>query len=205
MTLSAPIAYIGGKRQVHVIDRSGTDRAMTVPDSEPVWGMWSSDASKTSSHSWPSWSPNGQYLACFRVTAQGQSARVLVSEVSGVRAAEVADLGARLPIYLYWSPNGKRIAVLTQDRENLHLSCVEPGVVDRESTLAHGSPLFFTWAGPDKVAAYIGGSDASTSRVALLDTSRIAPTMLLPRIPGNFCAPVWCECIGNCDGNPQPT
>jgi hypothetical protein len=120
---------------------------------------------------------------------------VQVLDADGVSALELVDLGRRLPIYLYWSPDGRHLAVLAQHEGRLQLSTVRPDQLGHETLLADGSPLFFTWAGSDRLAAFVGSGQPSAGaipgRVALIDPRHLAPTVVLPGTPGNFCAPVW--------------
>jgi len=147
---------------------------------------------QTVGHSWPTWSPDGKRLACFRIP-QGGTPRVLVIEVDGIESAELVDLGTRLPIYLFWSPNGTQLAVLTQyledDGDKLGLTCLRPDQLGFERTIAEGTPLFFTWLG-ERIAAYVGSMSTHGSRLSVTDPGGHLPVEVLPAIPGNFCAPI---------------
>jgi hypothetical protein len=72
----------------------------------------------------------------------------------------------------------------------LQLSVAWPDDLGREAVLAEGSPLFFTWAGAKRLAAFVG-SGRFGGRITLLDSSMTAADVVLPGAPGNFCAPVW--------------
>ena len=109
-----PIAYVCPERQIHVIDSQGTHTPQTSAVADNlVWGNWTNSMSQSVGHSWPTWSPDGKKIACFRIP-QGGAPRVLVIDVNGIASSELVDLGARLPIYLFWSPKGEQIAVLSQ-------------------------------------------------------------------------------------------
>jgi len=188
-----PIAYVCPKRQIYVINTEGLATPQTSATTDAlVWGSWAPGSSHRVGHSWPTWSPDGTQIACFRIP-QGGAPRVLVMETNGISSSEVVDLGPRLPIYLYWSPNGSQIAVLSQSMDNegdkLSLSTIRPSQLGQERPVAEGTPLFFTWSG-ERVAAYIGGSDAQSSRLSVSDPNGHSATEILPGIPGNFCAPV---------------
>lgn len=188
-----PMAYVCPKRQIYVIDSTGLATPQTSASTDALmWGTWAPGSSQRVGHSWPTWSPDGSQIACFRIP-QGGAPRVLVMEVNGISSAEVVDLGARLPIYLYWSPNGTQIAVLSQcmddEGDKLSLTTVRPSQLGQERPIAEGTPLFFTWSG-ERVAAYIGGSHAQSSRLSVADPNGHAATEILPGIPSNFCAPV---------------
>jgi Tol biopolymer transport system component len=195
MTLGAPVAYISSDREVMVVDRTGTTHSHTLHlDGPLMWGTWQLGTPKAAAFSWPTWSPDGRYLACFRLPSpETASARVFAHEVGGVSSFELADLDNRLPIYLHWGPDSRQVAVLSQRRDRLQLSSTSLDSIGQELTLAEGSPLFFTWAGRRKVAAFIGDLGGQGSRMALLDPTGRQPSSSLPGEPGNFCAPLWLD------------
>ncbi len=118
-----------------------------------------------------------------------RAAHVQVHDRSGVQSAELAQLDERLPIYLQWSEDGSRLAALSQKDDRLILSSLTPGADSHESIISEGSPLFFTWCGT-KLATYVGGGTLG-ARMMLFDPSRQQSELILPGVPGNFCAPLW--------------
>lgn len=191
---SAPIAWISPDRQVHVLDVHGESHPQTAgADPRVAWGWWDGGAGKQSSHSWPTWSPDGRRLACFASGADG-TGEVLVMEVGGIASTAVADLQGRLPIYLFWSEDSDAVAILTQnvsaDGDRLHLATARADTAGSEVALAEGTPLFFTWA-EDRLAVFIGEPESRQARLAVLHATGAGETVLLPGRPGNFCAPVW--------------
>ncbi|MFK7930719.1 MAG: hypothetical protein AB8H79_21230 [Myxococcota bacterium] len=196
----APIATISSARQVHVIDVFGRDRPQTAGgDPALMWGSWTPGGSVAAAHSWPTWSPDGTKIACFSISEDSGpggdgDAHVLILNVDGVESLAVSDLQGRLPIYLFWSPSGSNLAILTQhlspDGDRLQLTTAKADQPDSEIRLAEGTPLFFTWAG-SRVAAFIGEAETGDARLAVMHPQNKGPTTLLPGRPGNFCAPVW--------------
>jgi len=195
MKLGVPVAYVSNDREVMVLDRSGTTHSHTLNlDGPLMWGTWQLGTPKAAAFSWPTWSPDGRHLACFRLPSpETASARVFAHEVGGISSIELADLGNRLPIYLHWGPDSRQVAILTQRRDRLQLSAISMDVAGAEVTLAEGSPLFFTWAGQSVLAAFIGDLGGRRSRMALLDPTGQRPSSRLPGEPGNFCAPLWID------------
>ncbi len=191
MSLPAPVAFVSKDREILVLDRRETLHRHTLElDTPLMWGTWQLGAPRVAAFSWPTWSPDGRNLACFRLPSEEiPSARVFVHEVGGVSSVQLLDLGERLPIYLHWAPAGDRIAVLSQQRDRLRLSTGSLDHAGRETTLAEGSPLFFTWADAGRVAAYVGDLDGAPSRVSLVGPDGAGRD--LPGRPGNFCAPLW--------------
>lgn len=183
-----PLAYVDPRRQIYVLDGRGRHLPQTW-SADRFFGQWTVAAEETSAWSWPTWSPDARRLGCFRIAQDAtRTAHVQVLEVGGVTADELVDLGDRLPIYLFWSPSGEHLAVLSQRDDRLMLTVAHPGEVGNETELAEGSPLFFTWAG-ERVAAYVGNGDDS-ARMALIDPRDARPTVVLPGMPANFCAPI---------------
>lgn len=191
---AANIAYVSPDRQIHVLDVHGNSSQQTGGGNPTImWGSW--DESSRTAHSWPTWSPDGRQLACF-ASVEDQGTSVLVMDVDGISSIAVSELGDRLPIYLFWSPSGDRVAILTQqlspERDRLHLALARADTPGSELTLAEGTPLFFTWAG-ERIAAFIGDPETHHARLAVLPASPKGATTLLPGRPGNFCAPVWLD------------
>lgn len=193
MTLSAPVAYVSNSREVLVLDRKGHTHSQTLEMEGPlIWGSWQLGEPRAATFSWPTWSPDGQHLACFRLPGEGiESASVFVHQVGGIGSTELTNLGGRLPIYLHWAPDSRRIAVLSQHKDKLHLSTTALDDIGHDVTLAEGSPLFFTWTGHD-VAAFVGDV-AGGSSLTVIDPTGSRPAVRLPGQPGNFCAPLWLD------------
>lgn len=183
MKLSAPLALVDGRRQLVVMDGDGTDPRSTA-DSK-LWADWA-HSSPDDLHSWPSWSPDGSHLAAFRIPRDGMGCRVWVDEIDGVHGAEFAPLDGRLPIYLQWSHDGQRLAILSQDGSRLVLEVADPRHSDHVRRWLTGSPLFFTWLPQRKIAAFVGQEKQPS--LTILDEHGNRED--LPGIPGNFCAPV---------------
>jgi len=187
--LTAPAVCIDITRQVHVIDRLGRRHPLSS-DQRILWASWEDATPKGGSYLWPTWSPDGRYIATFCHFPTGaEMPRVTVFEVGGVVDTELLRLDHRLPIYLHWSPDGQWLAVMSQDGSQLFLSTARLAHVGHEVRLAQGSPLFFTWLDDGRLAAFVG--DGRTGELLLLDPEGVTSPVVLPGTPGNFCAPVW--------------
>ncbi|MBX2803995.1 MAG: hypothetical protein KTR31_40335 [Myxococcales bacterium] len=169
-----------------MVDRSGQVQLQTG-SSELLWGSWA-HGDPEDVHSWPTWSPDGTRLASFRIAKDGSGSRVWVSDVTGVVGAEVGAMGSRVPIYLQWSREGDRLAVLSQDDRELVLQRADPIGSDPDTELLRGSPLFFSWLPQGRLAAFVGEGQPAKPRLTIL--SMHGPRRDLPGAPGNFCAPV---------------
>lgn len=190
----ADIALLDQRRQVLVLDQHGTLRPQTAgADPALMWGWWGPDQGGQPAHSWPTWSPSGTRLACFSVPRAGEGA-VIVLEVDGIHSVEVADLQGRLPIYLFWSPDGAQIAILSQQTrgasDRLNLTVAPSDRVGSAVQVAEGSPLFFTWI-DERIATFVGDPVHGGAQLAVSTPIGHRPTSVLRGQPGNFCAPVW--------------
>ena len=186
--MTTDIAVIRGDRRLELLDRAGRARWDTGSSSELMWGTWGSTNgdSSPSLYSWPTWDPSGTRIACFRAGPEGAGPELVVQHADGVRSTVLVQFEDRIPIYAQWSPDGQSMAILSQADNRLCLSVVD-GSGGPEKRIARGSPLFFTWADTQDVAAFVGGEPRA--RMTLIDASSGQMTVL-PGQPGNFCAPI---------------
>lgn len=194
MQRTADIAYLDPMRQVVAIDRHQRRTPLTAPDGV-LWATWGKHAPEDV-HSWPSWSPDGRNVAAFRIGRGGGPVRTVICDASGLSSTEGTELGGRVPIYLQWSKDSASLAVLSQkedvlvldrlDAADLSRSWPERTPADRASAVLTGTPLFFSWLGGGRIAAFVGERAGPALVVVSPDGSRTQ----LPGVPGNFCAPV---------------
>ncbi|MBI2964328.1 MAG: hypothetical protein HYY35_11285, partial [Deltaproteobacteria bacterium] len=152
--------------------------------------------------SWPTWSPNGRTILVQGVTVAGN-----VAQQAGVYRIDLDHPGAvtpiyenreRGPIYLYYSPTGREVAVLVTEQGPLGLLVL--GVADGAlHPLGLGFPFYFSWRGDgDAIVTHTGGAPAPEHRaeIALIDVRRAREggkpdvTRLSDR-PVMFRAPAW--------------
>ncbi|NCG18541.1 MAG: hypothetical protein GWP91_05970 [Rhodobacterales bacterium] len=186
--LTANMAIIRPDRRLHLLGANGKSLFQTGPaDPTLLYASWTGPEQDLGLYSWPTWSPDGTQVACFRVPRQGQTPELIVHTSDGVLSQILAQFDDRIPIYCQWSPDGKSLALLCQVEERLALSRISlaTGV---EHPLLKGSPLFFTWADCDHIACFVGETN-NRVRMALLNI-RTRAMELLPGQPGNFCTPV---------------
>ena len=185
MSASAPLALVDGRRQIVVIDEAEHAHALT--------------AHRTSCGELGPARRNRRALVARVVSRRlpagrlphrqdGQNSRVWVTDVRGVRAAEVASMGERVPIYLQWALDGSRLAVLSQDSRELVLQVADPIGESTDRELLRGTPLFFTWVDGGRVAAFVGEGEPTKPRMAIITPGRARHELV--GTPGNFCAPV---------------
>ncbi|MCO4743515.1 MAG: PD40 domain-containing protein [Proteobacteria bacterium] len=190
--MSDPFALISPNRSVFIGDADGTIHNPGLDGAGEIrWGSWNVTSTHSAKFSWPTWSPDGRWVGVFRLPSEQSQSRLFAIEAGGVRSTEIGKLPDRIPIYLQWSPDGRRMAVLCQSGRELQLSAFDTEQLGREVSLAKGTPLFFTWAN-DRVLGFVG-SDSGATQLELFDPRMVGHSTVLPGIPGNFCAPLWMQ------------
>ena len=188
------LVYVGTDRQLHLVrgQPEAPDRfALTEPPSFTLV------PSPQDAWCWPTWSPDGQWIAAFAVTTRDDEsgpARVVTMSVDGVRQTEWAELPDSAPLYLQWHPSGNALCVLTQVDDDLHLGVVHADKLGLVREVAQGVPLFFNWTlDGARVWVHHGDPEGKTreSAVVIRDPLGDDEDRLYPRTPGSFCAPVF--------------
>lgn len=209
-------AFVGPERQICVHDiPAARARMLSVPvPRAPARqaGAWSMLALAKETWSWPTWSPDGQWLASFAVEGGDRDsgpARAVTHSVDGVRQVEWAELHGVSPIYLQWHPDGQALCILAQEREELVLALARADRIGRVRPLENGVPLFFNWSpGGSRLVIHAGKAGGSGGRLVVRDPLGTAEDVLLPGEPGSFCAPVFAGdravfAIRGADGNSE--
>ena len=153
------------------------------------------------SHTWPTWSPNGQMLAVSRMTVRGADS--ISAEVYTITAGSqptrlyqdppgvIPLIADNTPHYLYWSPDSKHLTFLANGAQNLDLYVSSVDAPEALVRVMNGAPLYWAWAA-DSLSMLIHVGDA----VLLLDfTTPAGPKELGPRSTA-FRAPAWSPVSG---------
>ena len=134
----------------------------------------------------PTWSPGGDRVAFSELAVRDgtQVSRLVVADPEGDREAAFETTSPAF--YLSWSPDGEHLGYLGNGPEGIELGMVKAdGAEGQPEILAHGAPLYFSWA-PDgkRLLAHIDAARIVTISVdgeaSQLDVS-----------PGAFQAPQW--------------
>lgn len=169
------VLVLGEDGNLFLIDATSGERfALTI------------DASPRRQYLQPTWSPDGEHIAWTRLES-----RKSVLEISRFDGSDRRSAVTPLPpFYFFWSPEGERLAYLSNwvamDRPTIALRLVEliEGALDVR-TLTTGRPLYFSWA-PDGEALL---THVEAERVELLRIDgEVEP---LEITAAQFAAPQW--------------
>lgn len=188
----AGLAVVAGDQQIWTMSQSGSDcKQLTFgegPGARSPWGMLES----RDHSSWPSWSPDGRWVACFQHrVGSGDEGNIWLSaiQVDGVEEQRLIDMNGSIPIYTQWASDSKQLAVLCQDETHLSLSVAELGRLGESRLMEEGTPLFFSWTEDAQRLLIHSGSEGET-RLVLRDVKGGAPDELFSKSPGKFCTPL---------------
>jgi TolB protein len=175
------IAYVGQDGNIYTMAADGGDR-QAITQNRPAGG---------SEYNTLAWSADGQLA--FTTSAEDESALFIIGP-GGKSARVYSGNASAAPFYLYWSPDGQRIAFLTpSQRGQMALWLADSRDDDSAQTIATGAPSYFSWS-PDSqsLLMHIGGAQSisADARVAIFQTQP-ANTINLPDTPGGFQAPAW--------------
>lgn len=148
----------------------------------PLWATWGR-REPDDLHTWPCFAPGGGCWAALRVGRGGQPARVVVGRPDGVEIESEPVTG--VPIYLQWSPNARRVAVVTQRQDALELLVWGVDATPPRAWLT-ATPLFFSWLDDDAVVAHVGRMGGRND-VVVTDGRT---TQVFPGATAAFCVPV---------------
>lgn len=188
------LAYVGEDGQIRVADLD-LNREVEI--------MLHGQAQAVSDHqvicNWPTWSPDGGWLAFFQFELAGEEVQrtsVGLAAADGARADEVYALPAGAPIYMCWSPDGERLAVLAQESRELYLRVVERQGGGPAITVAQGAPLYFAWHQDSRgLVVHTGGGGLAPARARLiwvrLEGGQATYATLAGAPAADFRAPAW--------------
>lgn len=168
------IGFIGPDGNVYRIAQSGGEPTPVTSDAG------ADRAARTAvAYLQPTWAPDGRSLAFARTAVTGRrtmQASIWVTERGNRPPREVFTTNSLRPIYLYWSPDGAQLSVLSQPLGSAEL---ELGVIamDRAAyrPLDQGQPYYWSWL-PDTSAlvTHVGG-DARLNAAARLSLVPLDP------------------------------
>ena len=188
------MAYVGEDGQIRVSD---LDLSRETEISRH--GMAEAGTDRHVLCNWPTWSPDGDRLAFFQYELAGDDVRrtsVRLAPADGSSSSEVYGLPAGAPIYVCWSPDGQRLAVLVQESRELYLRVIECQDGQKALTVAQGAPLYFVWH-PDSrgLVVHTGGAGLAPPRARVvwvrLEGGQATYASLTGEPATDFRAPAW--------------
>ncbi|MGE0825974.1 MAG: hypothetical protein AB7G75_15245 [Candidatus Binatia bacterium] len=191
------ITYVGGAGDLYIIQPDGNGRRKIAAGEILQSIAFSPQLAKgdVNFYSWPIWSPDGSQLACF-YTSTGEDGRtdsLYIFDVATSRVLYSYQAPGLQPIYAYWSPNNRQLAVLLGGSGLLSLELWPAYEGKRPKSLAQGAPFYFDWrADAQALLVHTGGDRESESghSVSLLDIDKGKRT-LVSRAPSAFGPPSW--------------
>lgn len=167
------IAHVGADGNVRLVDQKGghavelTQDASSGPDHQVSYGL-------------PTWSPDGGRVAYpgYRVDAQGVTAWIAFTDRSGGRSRRAYTSTDLRPIYLSWSPDSLRIAILSTatTRGTLELGVASAEAEDDYRPLDTGQPYYWDWLPDNRTLAVHVGAE----RLSLLAVDGAGGAQALP-------------------------
>lgn len=138
-------------------------------------------------YQFPAWAPDGNRIAAVGANGNEGGVYVWADEADSERTTLFAS-GMRPPIYLYWSPDGRQVSFLANERSSLGLWLADANGAAPARQIASGQPFYWDWSqGGDLLFIHSGGSGPD-AQLAFLDpgADRIGNNVARP---GLFQAP----------------
>jgi len=188
------LAYVGEDGQIRVADLD-----LNSETEVSSHGAGEPQADRHVFCNWPTWSPKGERLAFFQYELAGEEVQrtsVRLASPDGSADSEVYGLPAGAPIYMCWSPDGERLAVLVQESRELYLRVVERENGRPVLTVGQGAPLYFAWQ-PDSrgLVIHTGGGGLAPARARVvwvrLEGGQATYATLTGSPAADFRAPAW--------------
>jgi TolB protein len=191
------IAYIGGEGALYTIQPDGSGKRKLASGELLQTIAFSPQRIQNGQdfYSWPVWSPDGSRLACFHiVTAEaGQTDGLYIFDVANAQVLHSYKAQGLQPIYAYWAPNSKQLAILLGGGGPLSLGLWPTTDGKQPKAIAQGVPFYFDWrADAQALLMHVGGDTEAKEghSVSLFDVVSGKRTMV-SRSPSVFGPPSW--------------
>lgn len=141
--VSNRIAFVGNEGQIWVVSPQGEELRRISRD--------------LAQYSYPTWAPDGRYLAFTVDEAEGGGA-LYVSPASRGEPTPLARSLSSRPFYAYWAPDSRSITYLAREGDGMALRGVLLADPAANRRLSEGMPLFWAWAPDGKALLVHSGS-----------------------------------------------
>ena len=189
------LAWLTGDQQLAVSNADGSGPTLLTGNFLQGHASWAQLAPSRLVWSWPTWSPDGNWVAAFAVEAGDERVgpvRVMSLSADGSEEVLWFETGADAPIYLQWRPDGQALALLTQKDDELALGAIQRTALGKLRAVETGVPLFFEWTRDgSRLFCHASERGAASGRLVLRDVFGEAADTILAHPPGSFCAPVF--------------
>lgn len=168
-TKSGLIAFIGLDGNITTTDQAGAQVTQLTVDAGSRDGVrrW---------YTGPAWSARARRLAFvkFDQLSDGKIySSVLTTDRGSFKPRVIWESSELSPIYLYWSPDGKWISLLSQragSEPRFELGIIDPAGKLSYKPMDTGLPLYWAWDPENRfMLAHVGGSTNSGGRLTLLN------------------------------------
>lgn len=191
------IAYIDGGGDLYVIQPDGNGRRR-LASGEILQRIFLSTQffeEGRDFYSWPVWSPDGNRLACFHVTAHNTERidGLYIFDVINSQVLHAYQEPGLQPIYAYWAPHGQHLAILLGGRGGFSLGLWPTLSGQPPKAVAQGAPFYFDWRADAQALLIHTGGDPQAAEghsVSLLDVAS-GKRQLVSRAPAAFGPPSW--------------
>jgi len=191
---SGLIAYVGTDGNIYTVNQGGGDQRAVTDDAHLPEG----GGGEARYYQFPTWSPDGERLAFVGVSSSDgsvETASLYTVARDGTELVEAFASDKEVPVYLYWSPEGKHLSFLSaaEARAALALQIV-PARRGEARILDAGEPYYWAWA-PDgqSMLVHVGGAARfqPKARLAFLSLNGEVVEEGLSLRPTLFHAPAW--------------
>ncbi len=149
------IAFLDSAGRIATINPDGTDLRIITENSQQ--------------YLFPTWSPTAAELAISGTDLSGASIYLFEDAESGYDPVELYFSNQNVPIYMYWSPNGRHLSFIASNpTSGLGLYIASPEEADESRLVTVGQPFYWNWTANEEQILIHTGEDRF-GRLSLID------------------------------------
>ncbi len=173
------IAVINNDGQLETMAPDGSDRRVLTL------------ASDNTSFQFPAWAPDSRRVAVIGSKPAGSGIYVLddTTSAGALNDHRIYFNADRAPLYLFWAPDGARLAFLADHPlSTMSLNVIADDGADAGRLLATGAPFYWDWSEDGQRLLIHSGGERSRETLSLIDLEGTTQANNLA-VPGHFRAP----------------